>query len=74
MWNFRLNDKEFIREVEMLGDVEKIRWYEIKIQTIPGLGTDICESEVYDQDELDELEGAYEMKLVLEMFPYQTII
>lgn len=70
-----LNGKDFQRDFELIGDVEKVRWYELKYSKIPVLGEpDIFESEVYDQEELDKLEIAYESSLVSEMYPTQTII
>ncbi len=80
MWNLTkstmltIKGKDYHREFELLGDVEKVRWYEITMLQLGSMEPEVSETEIYDQDELDELELAYEARLVAEMFPTQTII
>ncbi len=62
-----LNDKFFRREVEMLGDVEKVRWYEYKEDSD-------THSEIYDQQELDTLELALEDSIINTLTPVPSII
>ncbi len=62
-----LNDKFFRREVEMLGDVEKVRWYEYKEDSD-------THSEIYDQQELDTLELALEDSVINTLTPVPSII
>jgi hypothetical protein len=54
--NLSLNGNVYRRQVEMLGDVEKITWYE-------------SEKEVYDQDLMIELEEAYDKTRIAAMSP-----
>ncbi len=53
------------REVEMLGDVEKVRWYNTKLSGY---------SEIHSQEELDELEGVYDATIIKELTPVFPII
>lgn len=48
------------REVEMLGDVEKVRWFNTKMSGY---------SEVLEQDWLDELEAAFDEIRFLDIIP-----
>jgi len=61
-----INGKTYNRQVEMLGDVEKITWFEyINEQS---------EQEIYDQDEMHRLEEAYETILFATLMPNLPII
>lgn len=48
----------YTREVELLGDVEKVKWYHE-----PDF------KEIYDQDEMFELENIYEGIILAEITP-----
>lgn len=61
----KFNGKSYLREVEILGDVEKIKWFTIKTN---------LEFEIFDQDELLELENAYEDYLLDFITPTKPFI
>ena len=50
--------KNYIRETELLGDVEKVRWY-LEEEFI----------EIYNQNELDRLEDVYESICLASIIP-----
>lgn len=54
----------FLRESELIGDVEKVTWFH---------KTNIGDKEIYTEDELNELEDFYTHMIIQEMTP-STII
>lgn len=60
-----LNNKQYNRNVEMLGDVEKITWFEVNGDT---------ETEIYSEEEAIRLEEAYEDTLLAIITPVLPII
>lgn len=58
-------NKNFLRDFDLIGDVENVRWY-INEYDNP--------SEIYDNEMLLELEEAYENKLMIEILPPTLII
>lgn len=58
---------EYIRQVEMIGDVEKITFYTIT-PTDEDSNLDIL-TEVYDKDFANELEFLYELQCTAEFTP-----
>jgi len=64
----KLHENSFVREIEMIGDVEKIRWYQIlESNLVPK--QENFEKEIYSQEELDDLELEYE-DFLLEQITY----
>jgi hypothetical protein len=61
----KFNGQSYIRDVEMIGDIEKIKWFIIKSN---------LESEIFEQDELLKLEDAYEDYLLDFITPMKPII
>jgi hypothetical protein len=61
----KFNGQSYIRDVEMIGDIEKIKWFIIKSN---------LESEIFEQDELLKLEDAYEGYLLDFITPMKPII
>jgi len=61
----KLNGMRYRREIQMLGDVEKITWFKCKLQ-LSLFSSDI---EIYDQEFLDKLEVEYENICMLELTP-----
>lgn len=61
-----MNGKTYNRQISMLGDVEKITWFQCLDKE--------TEKEIYDQDEMLELEGAYEKIICRLLTPILPII
>jgi len=61
-----MNGKMYNRSIEMLGDVQKVTWFEC-------YGT-LIEQEIYDQEEMDRLEEQYENVLLSIITPPLPII
>ena len=60
-----INGVSYLRDIEMIGDVEKIKWYNTKLSGY---------SEIYDQEDLDILEYEYVARIVSTFTPKLTII
>ena len=60
-----MNGKTYNRSIEMLGDVQKVTWFECY---------GITEQEIYDQEEMLKLEEQYEKVLSIIMTPALPII
>jgi hypothetical protein len=58
----------------MLGDVEKVRWYEFKNKSIQDVFKEFTDVEIYDQDDLNALEEAYELRILTLIAPIVTVI
>ena len=61
----KFKGETFLRESDLLGDVEKITWIH---------QTNIGEKEVYNNEQLTELENYYESKLIDQITPELPII
>jgi hypothetical protein len=61
----KFNGQSYIRDVEMIGDIEKIKWFITKSN---------LEFEIFEQDELLKLEDAYEDYLLDFITPMKPII
>lgn len=65
-FNLEINGKRYLREYELLGDVQKVRWYEYN--------ESLYTSEIYTQDMLDILELEYEIACMNDITPPLPII
>jgi hypothetical protein len=63
------NNKLYKRDFDMIGDNERVRWYELNPNPRPHLLI-----EIFNQKLLDELEKEYEQICLLEILPTQPII
>lgn len=70
-----MNNKTYQRDVELIGDVEKITWFEvIKELSDDFVGYTFSSKEIYDQETLETLEMTYLDALTLTMTPVWPII
>lgn len=58
--------KKYKRQVELLGDVERVIWFEVIDMT--------TQTEIYDDKLSIELEKFYEKMLLIQLFPTKSII
>lgn len=69
---------ELTREVELIGDIEKVRYYSIQARLERDSKGDefigYYETEVYNQDELDEIEAFFMGRLMELLSPILPII
>jgi hypothetical protein len=67
MIRVKIKGENYVRSVEMLGDVEKITWFK-------HFKHNNSNEEIFDHDEMNTLEEAYESLLMAELIPALPII
>ena len=70
-----INNRNLRREILMVEDTEKVRWFETKNSGhILGNVPTYTEKEITNQDDLDSLEIEYELSLIQKMLPQKSIL
>lgn len=70
-----INNRKLRRDVIIVDDIEKIRWFETKeCGIILGNTPTYLETEITNQDELDSLELEYETSIIRTILPPKSII
>lgn len=67
MKNIEINGVLYTRQVELLGDVEQVRWYLAKSSELPA-------HEIYEEEVLHDLENQYEALCLADIIPSLPII